>query len=97
MNRLVTVVLFALVGCNAGPTPYVEPASAGITSASTSSGGPYDCVSTCVRVTEQLERDFAVLPSSIDCPRQFGDPQLNTCAKCSDRFSELFGVSLTCR
>lgn len=60
--------------------------------------GPWSyCVTTCTNVREQLLRDFAVLPSSVDCLDQ--DFQAATdCQSCAEVLERRYGVLPTaCR
>lgn len=93
-TSLLTILLLGCTGCGPAPVIATDRASAGITT--TQPGDPVDCVALCVRVTPQLQRDFAVPAGAIDCPGQFAGA--STCASCSARFESLFGVRLTgCR
>lgn len=60
--------------------------------------GPWSyCVTTCTNVREQLLRDFAVLPSGVDCLDQ--DFQAATdCQSCAEVLERRYGVlPTTCR
>jgi hypothetical protein len=98
MRRLMTTMVVGLVGCGgaefieAGPRPGVQRSSG------ETAPGPWSyCVTTCTNVREQLIRDFAVLPSQIDClAKDFQDA--TDCQSCSEVLERRYGVLPTsCR
>lgn len=90
-----------LLGC--GRAEFIEPRSGADVqdvhrSSEKTAPGPWSyCVTTCTNVREQLLRDFAVLPSSVDCLDQ--DFQAATdCQSCAEVLERRYGVlPTTCR
>lgn len=97
MNRLLVVMVVASMGC--GGAQYIESAEGSVrrnTSLTTTPAGPWSyCVQTCNRVREQLIRDFAVLPSSIDCLASDFQSATN-CVSCSQVLERRYGVLPIC-
>lgn len=96
MNRLLVLVLLGSMGC--GGAVFVEKADGAVRQNTllTTPPGPWSyCVRTCNQAREQLIRDFAVLPSSIDCLAP--DFQNATdCASCSEVLGRRYGVLPIC-
>ena len=99
MQRLTMMtMLVGLLGC--GGTEFIEagPGADVRRSSVKTLPGPWSyCVTTCTNVREQLIRDFAVLPSSVECLDQ--DFQAATdCQSCAEVLARRYGVLPTaCR
>lgn len=92
------MMMLLMLGCGsaelieAGPDTRVQRSSV------RTAPGPWSyCVTTCTNVREQLIRDFAVLPSSVECLDQ--DFQAATdCQSCAEVLERRYGVlPTTCR
>lgn len=95
MNRLLVVMVVGSMGC--GGAVFIEKADGSIrqNTSLTTPPGPWSyCVQTCNRVKEQLIRDFAVLPSSIDCLAS-DFQNATTCSTCNEVFVRRYGLQLT--
>ncbi|MBL8940526.1 MAG: hypothetical protein JNM69_38630 [Archangium sp.] len=98
MNRLLVVLVVGSLGC--GGAQYIESSEGApprtTTSLTSTPPGPWSyCVQTCNRVREQLIRDFAVLPSSVDCLASDFQKATN-CVSCSQVLERRYGVLPIC-
>lgn len=91
MKKLIALLLLSACGPGGAGSHLIEPTRAS-QGAATSGDEVVACSLICEEVRPQLERDFAVLPQSINC---FEFNAATTCRGCNALFESKFGVLLT--